>query len=148
MADVSVVHGGTVMASSDVVGSSANLSSADHDFSKVTTNLPTMTVPSTTVTPGWAIIVPSLVPLLGRRLVVTSRAEEFTDLRVGFCYLVDVLRTSNLATFLNICTRWLCLDERHLLLVSQVLHLDRQQCKLGDRHEAFFLVPVQDVLLP
>ena len=94
------------------------------------------------------MIVPSLVPLLGRRLVVTSRAEEFTDLRVGFCYLVDVLRSSNLPTFLNICTRWLCLNECHLLLVNQVLHLDRQQRKLGDRHEAFFLVPVQDVLLP
>ena len=137
------------MASAVVVGSSADdLGSADHYFSKVTTNLPTMTVPSTTVTPGWAMIVPSLVPLLWRRFVVTSRAEEFTDLRVGFCYLVDVLRTSNLATFLNICTRWLCLNECHLLLVSQVLHLDRQQCKLGDRHEAFFLVPVQDMLLP
>ena len=148
MADVSVVHGGTVMASAVVVGSSTDLSSADHDFSRVTTNLPTMTVPSTTVTPGWAMIVPSLVSLLWRRLVVTSRAEEFTDLRVGFCYLVDVLRTSNLATFLNICTRWLCLNECHLLLVSEVLHLDRQQRKLGDRHEAFFLVPVQVVLLP
>ena len=137
------------MASAVVVGSSADdLDSADHEFSRVTTNLPTMTVPSTTVTPGWVMIVPSLVPLLWRRLVVTSRAKEFTDLCVYFCYLVDVIRTSNLATFLNICTRWLCLNECHLLLVSQVLHLDRQQRKLGDRHEAFFLVPVEDVLLP
>ena len=136
------------MASGVVVGSSADLGSADYDFSKVTTNLPTMTVPSTTVTPGWVMIVPSLVPLLRRRLVVTSRAEESTDLCVCFCYLVDVLRSSNLATFLNICTRWLSLNKCQLLLVSQVLHLDRQHCKLGDRHEAFFFVPVQDVLLP
>ena len=107
-----------------------------------------MAVPSTTVTPGWVMIVPSLVPLLWRHLVVTSRGEEFTNLRIGFCYLVDVLRSSNLPTFLNICTRWLSLNKCQLLLVSQVLHLDRQQCKLGDRHEAFFLVPVQDVLLP
>ena len=105
MGDVGVVYGGTVMVSAVVVGSSADLSSADHDFSKVTTNLPTMTVPSTTVSPGGAIIVPSLVPLLWRHLVVTSRGEEFTNLRIGFCYLVDVLRPSNLATFLNICTR-------------------------------------------
>ena len=110
MADVGVVHGDTVMASAVVVGSSADLSSADHDFSKVTTNLPTMTVPSTTVTPGWVMNVPSLVPLLWRRLVVTSRAEEFTDLCVCFSYLVDVLRTSNFATFINICTRLLCLN--------------------------------------
>ena len=111
MADVGVVHGGTVMESAVVVGSSADLGSADYDFSKVTTNLPTMTVPSTTETPGWVMIVPSLVPLLWRRVVVTSRGEEFTNLRACFCYLVDVLRSSNLATFLNICTRWLCLNE-------------------------------------
>jgi hypothetical protein len=57
MADVDVDHGGIIMASAVVVGSTADRDSADHDLSKVITNLPSMTVPSTSVTPGWVVII-------------------------------------------------------------------------------------------
>ena len=64
MADVDVDHRGIIMVSAVVVGSTADRDSADHDLSEVTTKLPSMTVPSTTVTPGWVVIILSLVPLL------------------------------------------------------------------------------------
>ena len=55
MADVDVDHRGIIMVSAVVVGSTADLDSADPDLSEVTTNLPSMAVPSTTVTPGWVL---------------------------------------------------------------------------------------------
>ena len=113
------------MASGVVVGSTADRDSADHDLSKVTTNLPSMTDPSTTVTPGWVEIILSLVPLLWQSLVVTCRGEELIDLRVLLSYLVHGFRSSNLASLLDVGTRWLCLHQGHLLLLCQVLHLDR-----------------------
>jgi len=64
MADVDVYHEGNIMGSTVAVGSTADRDSADHDISKMITNLPSMTVPSTTVTPGWVVIILSLVPLL------------------------------------------------------------------------------------
>ena len=65
MADVDVDHGGIIMVSAVVVGNTADGdSSADHDLSKVTTNLPSMTIPSSTMTPGWVVIILSLIPLL------------------------------------------------------------------------------------
>ena len=75
MADVGVVHGDTVMASAVVVGSSADLGSADYDFSKVTTNLPSMAVPSTNVIPGLVVILHSLVPHRQRYLTTTTMGE-------------------------------------------------------------------------
>ena len=57
MADFDVDHGGIIMVSTVVVGSTADCDSADHDLSEVTTNLPSMTVPSTTVTPGWVLTI-------------------------------------------------------------------------------------------
>jgi hypothetical protein len=83
MADVSDVHGRSVMGSIAVVGSRADRDSADHDFSKLTTNLPTMTVPSTTVTPGWAVYATSLVTLRWRYQATTGRVEELIYLSVG-----------------------------------------------------------------
>ena len=126
MADVDVDHRGIIMVSAVVVGSTADRESADPDLSEVTTNLPSMTVPSTTVTPGWVVIILSLVPLLWQSLVVTCRGEELTDLRVLLSYLVHVFRSSNLASLLDVGAWWLCLYQGHLLLVSQVLHLNRQ----------------------
>ena len=126
MADVDVDHGGIIMASAVVVGSTADRDSADHDLSKVITNLPSMTVPSTTVTPGWVVIILSLVTLLWQSLVVTCRGEELTDLRVLLSYLVHGFRSSNLASLLDVGVWWLCLYQSHLLLFSQVLHLNRQ----------------------
>ena len=84
-----------------------------------------MTVPSTTVTPGWVVIILSSVPLLCHSLVVISRGEELIDLGVLLSYLVYGFRSSNLASFLDIGAWWLCLHQGHLLLLSQVLHLDR-----------------------
>jgi hypothetical protein len=57
MADVDVDHGGIIMVSAVVVGSTADRDSDDPDLSEVTTNLPSMTVPSTTVTPGWVLTI-------------------------------------------------------------------------------------------
>ena len=57
MADVDVDHRGIIMVSAVVVGSTADRDSADPDLSEVTTNLPSMTVPSTTVTPGWVLTI-------------------------------------------------------------------------------------------
>jgi hypothetical protein len=126
MADVDVDHRGIIMVSAVVVGSTADLDSADPDLSEVTTNLPSMTVPSTTVTPGWVVIILSLVPLLWQSLVVTCRGEELTDLRVLLSYLVHGFRSSNLASLLDVGAWWLCLYQGHLLLLRQVLHLYRQ----------------------
>ena len=89
-------------------------------------NLPSMTVPSTTVTPGWVVTILSLVLLLWQSLVVLSRGEELTDLRVLLSYLVHGFRSSNLASLLDVGAWWLRLHQCHLLLLSQVLHLDRQ----------------------
>ena len=52
MADVDVDHEGNIMGSAVAVGNTADRDSADHDISKMIPNLPSMTVPSTTVTPG------------------------------------------------------------------------------------------------
>ena len=57
MADVDVDHRGIIMVSAVVVGSTADRDSADHDISKMIPNLPSMTVPSTTVTPGWVLTI-------------------------------------------------------------------------------------------
>ena len=94
MADVSVVPGRSVMGSITVVGSSADSDSADHDFSEVTANLPTMTVPSTTVTPGWAVYATSLVPLRWRCQATTGRVEELIYLSVGPGNLLSQLWTA------------------------------------------------------
>ena len=104
MADVSVVHGRSVMGSIAVVGSRADRDSADHDFSEVTTNLPTMTVPSTTVTPGWAVYANSLVPLRWRcGTTTTGRVEELIYLSVGPGNLLSQFLTSrSLLTCLDI----------------------------------------------
>jgi hypothetical protein len=56
MADVDVDHRGNIMASTVGVGNTADRDSADHDISKMIPNLPSMTVPSTTVTPGWVVL--------------------------------------------------------------------------------------------
>ena len=125
MADVDADHEGNIMGSTVAVGSTADRDSADHDISKMITNLPSMTVPSTTVTPGWVVIILSLVTLLWQSLVVTCRGEELIDLRVLLSYLVHGFRSSNLASLLDVGTRWLCLHQGHLLLLCQVLHLDR-----------------------
>ena len=126
MADVDVDHRGIIMVSAVVVGSTADRDSADHDLSKVITNLPSMTVPSTTVTPGWVVIILSVVLLLWQSLVVLIRGEELTDLRVLLSYLVHGFRSSNLASLLDVGAWWLCLYQGHLLLLRQVLHLYRQ----------------------
>ena len=123
MADVDINHGGNIMVSAVVVGSTADRDSADHDLSKVTTNLPSMTVLSTTVTPGWVVIILSLVTLLWQSLVVTCRGEELTDLRVLLSYLVHGFRPPDLASFLDVGTWRLCLHQGHLFLLRQVLHL-------------------------
>ena len=125
MADVDVDHEGNIMGSTVAVGNTADRDSADHDISKMIPNLPSMTVPSTTVTPGWVVIILSLVPLLWQPLVVTRRGEELIDLRVLLSYLVHGFRSSNLASLLDVGTRWLCLHQGHLFLLCQVLHLDR-----------------------
>ena len=57
MTDVDVDHRGIIMVSAVIVGSTADLDSADPDLSEVTTNLPSMTVPTTTVTPGWVLTI-------------------------------------------------------------------------------------------
>jgi hypothetical protein len=57
MADVDVDHEGNIMGSTVAVGNTADRDSADHDLSDLTTNLPSMTVPSTTVTPGWVLTI-------------------------------------------------------------------------------------------
>jgi len=126
MADVDVDHEGNIMGSTVAVGSNADRDSADHDISKMITNLPSMTVPSTTVTPGWVVIILSLVPLLWQPLVVACRGEELTDLCVLLSYLVHGFRSSNLASLLDVAAWWLCLYQGHLLLLRQVLHLYRQ----------------------
>ena len=126
MADVDVDHRGIIMVSAVVVGSTADLFSSDPDLSEVTTNLPSMAVPSTTVTPGWVLTILSLVPLLWQSLVVACRGEELTDLRVLLSYLVHGFRSSNLASLLDVAAWWLCLYQGHLLLLRQVLHLYRQ----------------------
>ena len=126
MADVDVDHVGIIMALTVVVGSTADHDNADHDLSKVATNLPSMTVPSTTVTPAWVVTILSLVPLLWQSLVVLSRGEEFVDLFVLLSYLVHGFRSTDLTSFLDVGAWWLCLHQGHLLLFSQVLHLDRQ----------------------
>jgi len=123
MADVDVDHRGIIMVSAVVVGSTADLDSANPDLSEVTTNLPSMTVPSTTVTPGWVLPILSLVPLLWQSLVVACRGEELTDLRVLLGYLVHGFRSPDLASFLDVGTWWLCLHQGHLFLLRQVLHL-------------------------
>ncbi len=125
MADVDVDHGGNIMGSTVAVGSTADRDNANHDISKMIPNLPSMTVPSTTVTPGWVVIILSLVPLLWQSLVVTCRGEELTDLRVLLSYLVHGFRSSNLASFPDIGIWWLRLYQGHLFLLCQVLHLDR-----------------------
>ena len=102
MADVDVDHRGIIMASAVDFCSTADRDIADHDLSKVITNLPSMTVPSTTVTPGWVVIILSLVPLLWQPLVVTCRGEELIDLRVLLSYLVHGFRSSNLASLVSI----------------------------------------------
>ena len=126
MADVDVDHRGIIMVSAVVVGSTADRDSSNPDLSEATTNLPSMTVPSTTVTPGWVVIILSLVPLLWQSLVVACRGEELTDLRVLLSYLVHGFRSSNLASLLDVGAWWLCLYQGHLLLLRQVLHLYRQ----------------------
>ena len=127
MADVDVDHGGIIMASAVVVGRTTDRDSADHDLSKVTTNLPSMTVPSTTVTPGWAVYASSLVPLRWRcHTATTGRVEELIYLSVGPGNLLSQLWTSrSLLSCLYILCGWCCLHQSHLLLLSQVLHLDR-----------------------
>ena len=126
MADVDVDHGGIIMVSAVVVSSTTDLDSADPDLSEVTTNLPSMAVPSTTVTPGWVVTILSLVLLLWQSLVVLSRGEELTDLRVLLSYLVHGFRSPDLYSFPDVGAWWLRLHQCHLLLLSQVLHLDRQ----------------------
>ena len=91
------------MVSAVVVGSTADLDSADPDLSEVTTNLPSMTVPSTTVTPGWVLTILSQVSLLWQSLVVACRGEELTDLCVLLSYLVHCFRSSYLASLLDVC---------------------------------------------
>ena len=95
MADVRVVHGGSIMMSTADVGNGANIGSADHDFSEVTSNLPTMTFPSTNVIPGWVVYATSLVPLQWRcHTTPTGRVEELIYLSVGPGNLLSQLLTS------------------------------------------------------
>ena len=123
MADVDVDHRGNIMGSTVAVGNTADRDTADHDISKMIPNLPSMTVPSTTVTPSWVVIILSLVTLLWQSLVVTCRGEELIDLRVDLSYLVHGFRSSNLASLLDVAAWWLCLHQGHLFLLRQVLHL-------------------------
>ena len=84
MVVVGVDHGGTIMMSTADIGRSADRDSADHDLSEMTTNLPSMTVPSTTVTPGWAVYATSSVLLRWRcHNTTTGRVEELIYLSVG-----------------------------------------------------------------
>ena len=148
---VSADHGGVIMVSTDILGSvvSANQVSVYHDVSEVALNLPVNGSPVHYCDSGLGRYILSLAPLRWRCLTVTSRSEELIYFCIGPGYPLSVLWASRFfLPSLDIYLRWLFLHQCHLLLVSQVLHLDRQQCKLGDRHEAFFLVPVQDVLLP
>ena len=94
MVVVGVDNEGTIMMSTALVGGSADRGSVDHDFSKVSINLAIMTVPSTSVTPGWAVYVTSLVPLRWRCQTSTGRVEELIYLSVGPSNLLSQLWTS------------------------------------------------------
>jgi hypothetical protein len=90
---VSADRGGIITVSTDVDGSvvSADRASVTHDdVSVVTINLPNMTVPSTSVTPGWAIALSSSLPAIGN-------GEELVDLGVGLGDLLCVGRSADLA---------------------------------------------------
>jgi hypothetical protein len=144
-------HGGVIMVSTDILGSvvSANQVSVYHDVSEVALNLPVNGSPVHYCDSGLGRCTLSLAPLRWRCLTVTSRSEELIYFCVGPGYPLSVLWASRF--FLpspDICRRWLCLDQCHLLLFGQVLHLYRQQGKLGHRHEALLRLPLQNVLLP
>ena len=80
-------------------------------------------------------------------LSVGDRREELVDLGVGLGDLLCVGRPSDLASFPDVRTWWRRLHQCHLLRLSQVLQLYRQQCKVSDGDHPCFLVPVQYVLL-
>ena len=99
-----------------------------------------MTVPSTTVTPGWAIA-------LSFSLVAGGNREEVVDLGVVSGYLLQVLGSSWSSAGGDVRTWWRRLHQCHLLRLRQVLQLYRHQCKVSDGDHPFLLVPVQYVLL-
>ena len=80
-------------------------------------------------------------------LSVGDRGKELVDLGVGLGDLLSVGRSTDLASSPNVGARWVCLHQRHLLRLRQVLQLDRQQGEVSDGDHPRLLVPVQDVLL-
>ena len=98
-------RGVIITMSTDVDGSVVSADSAcvtHDDVSEVTINLPNMTVPSTTVTPGWAKV-------LSSSLVAIGNGGEVIDVGVGPGYILQVLGPSWSSADGNVGTRWVFL---------------------------------------
>jgi hypothetical protein len=80
-------------------------------------------------------------------LTPVGGGEEVIYLGVGSGYPLCVGGSSRSSPSGDVAAWWCRLHQRHSFLLRQVLHLDRQQGKVGDGTHPHLLVPIQYMLL-
>ena len=71
----------------------------------------------------------------------------FTDLRVALRNPILIAWSSPLLPCLDVGLRRLCLHQRRLLLLREVLHLQSQQCERSNRLQSLFPLPLEQMNL-